>query len=134
MELIPIRNTDEIVSIKIFVDYKGPSKSMYLVNNAKIFRYSSDQVPPKPFPHVYPIGKGMDLLPLANRNNNWNFQLVNPTENGIDYEIYIEWWQGEDKAPLYTWEVNPADRTGNVPATTDPTILEGSSRYITATP
>lgn len=106
MEIIKIRKSEEIVKIKITIKYVGPSKYSYAISAIKSFDYKSTDTPPKVFPHEYTIGIGKDLVLIENHNNSVIIQLMNPTAKSLNYElVVIEWFQGDDKTPLYTWPI-----------------------------
>jgi hypothetical protein len=102
MEFINVRKDDDIVKIKITIEYVGPSKYSYAISTAKSFDYPAN-VNKKPYPHEYPIGKGKELILPENKNNSCIFQLMNPTNQDLDYKVFIEWYQGNDTDPIYKW-------------------------------
>lgn len=131
MEFIKVRNSEEIVKIKISVEFVGPSKYIYVIAPGNSFNYSTAEIPLKPFPHEYSIGMGKDIISIGNSNNNWSFQLINPSDQDLKYLVMIEWYQGNDNEPIYIWPKDIKSQQGKVKANVDHIVFSGSCIYIT---
>ena len=129
MEFIEINNNNEIVKIKISISYVGPCKYIYVVAPDKFFNYSTADVPLKPFPHIFEIGDGKNILLPGNDSNNWSIQIMNPSDKDLDYELSIEWYQGINTAPVYTWPQDTKARKGVIKAHVDHILFSGNCNY-----
>jgi len=110
MEYITVRKTEEMVRIEIMVEYVGPYKYIYQNTTTGAVEYSSEQEPPIPFPHKYDIGIGLDVVKPENCNNTFDLELRNLTGSDQFFIIKIEWFQGEDKTPIYVWPLPPLQK------------------------
>jgi hypothetical protein len=129
-EYIKILNNEKEVKIKITIDYIGPSKYIFVVSPGISFNYTTADIPLKPFPHEYNIGKGKDLVSIGNGNNNWTIQLINPSDKDLAYKIYIEWYQeGNDTDIIYMWPQPEKSRQGVVKAHVDHIVFSGNCIY-----
>ena len=129
MEFIKIRNSTDVVRIKITIDYVGPSEYIYVITPGNNFKYSSDQIPNVPYPQEHDLVIGEKLLTIGNRANNWSIQLINPSTSDLDYDIKIDWYQGNDGAPLYTWPSDPTSQKGTLKADMDHILFSGNCVY-----
>lgn len=112
MKFIKVRNTEEIVKIKIMIEYVGPSKYSYAISSSNSFDYKSSNTPPKPFPHLYDIGMGKVIILKGNHFNSVAIQLINPSSQVLDYKLFINWYQGDDVEPIYTWPKTAKEQNG----------------------
>jgi hypothetical protein len=112
-EYIKIRDSKEMVNIKITVEYIGSSKYIYVVNSKKTFEPDSDQ-PSGSFSIKYDIGLGKDLLSINNCNNSWRFQLINQSEVDLQFNVSIEWYQGINPLPINKWNKNGTIKANDI--------------------
>jgi hypothetical protein len=128
MEFIKVRDSEEIVRIKITIKYVGPCKYTYVISPGNSYNYSTADVPLKPFPHEYNIGRGRDIILIGNNNNNWSIQLMNPSDQDLNYEVFIEWYQGKEKESIYCWPKKNS-RKGIVKGHIDHIVFSGICIY-----
>jgi len=130
MEFIKIQNSDKIVRIKITIECAGPYEYIYTISTGNSINYSSTEKPPKPFPHNYVIGVGSSLVLINNHWNNWDFKLINPADQDLDYIVYIEWYQDDnDNNPIYTWPQDEKLRKGIIKSSDNHIELSESCIY-----
>ncbi len=123
---IKISNNNEIVKIKITIAYSGIVKYSFALSSEKSINYPP--IPkPKKFKHEYEIGKGSLLLEDENCINSLTMELLNPTTKDLEYELFIDWFQGSKDEPIYTWPIK-AQRNGIVKD--KPKFLEANFKYV----
>lgn len=127
MEVIKITENNETVSIKITINYNGPSKYAYAATTTKFFTYESNRVPPIEYPHSHTIGIANTLMDPQKIDSNWSVELMNPSDNALNYEVKIEWLQG--RKLIYTWPQDEDAVKGSVPAHSIKLDLAGNSYY-----
>jgi hypothetical protein len=129
MSKIVIRKTNEMVKIKIDISYIGPLSYQYKKSLSDDLNYKSTDMPPKAFPHDYLIGKGNEVIDNIANDNTWYIKIINPSDKKLEYELKLEWYQGDDKVPLYTWPEDKSEQKGMISASTDHITLTGNCYY-----
>ncbi len=111
--MLKIRNSEEVVKVKIKQKFEGFGVYAYEKHPTAKEIYSTDQEPPLPFPHEFTIGKGNDLKKNY-RGNIWEITLINLEQKKLNYNLSFEWYQGNDKKPLYTWPEKNNEKEGTL--------------------
>jgi len=129
MEFINVKKTNEVVKIKITIEYVGSSEYDFVLSPGNHYNYSSTNVPAIKYPHEHLIGESQDVVKMGKRNNNWSVQIINPSDKDIEYVFKIEWYQGEADTPIHVWPATEDKQKGTIGAHTDHILFSGKCQY-----
>jgi len=109
---ISVKNNSETVRVEITIEYIGTFKYHFIING-------DDHIFPLPnavltTPHRYTIGIGTDLASPYSQCDNLNIQLISDLKKDLDFRISIDWFQGENSAPIFHWPLEKEFFEGKV--------------------
>jgi hypothetical protein len=110
-----IKNNNDNVYLKVIITHLGAWRYLYFKSaNEDPIRVKQESAGNPPYTHS--VGCGKDILFKV---NSWNFELQNQSNQDLDYQVQITWYQNNDSNDLKTWTKKGTMKKGAGPLSLD---------------